>query len=88
VQPLAISAAATAETTAPAKKIRLIENMLAPPASWLAFVLPFTADHLSKGRASRPFSDNLPNSTVFVVGPDAVAVRRRRRSVRRGGRIV
>ena len=41
-QPLAITAAATAETTAPAKKIRLIENMLAPLVSLFWFVVPFT----------------------------------------------
>ena len=50
-QPLAINTAAAAEMTAPAKKIRLIENMLAPPVSLSWFVVPFTTDHMSKGWA-------------------------------------
>ena len=51
-QPLAIKAAATAEATAPAKKRRLIENMLALLVSLKWFVVPFTTDLISKGRAN------------------------------------
>ena len=50
--PLAIKAAANAETTAPAKNTRLIENMLALPVSLLLFVVPSTTDPKSKGWAN------------------------------------
>ncbi len=54
LHPLATNTAAAAEMTAPVKKIRLIENMLAPPVSLSLSVLPFTGDHKSKLQAKPP----------------------------------